>query len=157
MERQLVLRGGLWLALLLGLSSALAQVPTQPQAQIQPPLFDRVGTIDSIDVASSSIVINDVRYVLPATVRVYPYDRTIKDRQALRAEHRLRDIRALREGMRIGYSVTGEGGGRRGELTEAWILPAGNLPELGIGSGAQSEEGPATKATGKAQRPQPAR
>lgn len=158
MDRQLFLRGGLLLGLmLLGLSSALAQAPAQAPAQAQQPLFDRVGIINSVDATAGGIVVNDIRYHLPPVVRVYTYDRAIKDPQALRAAPRLKDSRALREGMRIGYSVTGEGGGKRGELTEAWILPAGNIPELGIGKGAKSEEVPAAKATGKTQRTQPAR
>ena len=92
--------------MLLGLSSALAQTRPAP-AQAQQPLFDRVGMIDSVDPTAGSIVINDMRYHLPPAVRVYTYDRTIKDPQALRAENRLKDRRALREGMRIGYSVAG--------------------------------------------------
>jgi hypothetical protein len=158
MDRQLSLWTGLWLGLLLlGLSSALAQAPAKAPAQVQQPLFDRMGMINSIDVTAGNVVIDDIRYRLPQAVRVYTYDRAIKDPQALRAAPRLKDSRALREGMRIGYSVTGEGGGQRGELTEAWILPAGNIPELGIGKGARSEEVPATKAMGKTQRTQPDR
>jgi len=152
MCRQISLQGGLSLGLmLLGLCVAFAQAPAQaPQA-----LFDRVGVIDSMNPSEGLIVVNDSRYRLPSALRVYTYDRAIKDPQALRAETRLKDSRALREGMRIGYSVTGEGGGKRGELTEAWILPAGNIPELGLGKGLTSEESPATKATGKARGAQP--
>ena len=62
--------------------------------------------------------------LLSPTVHVYTYDRSIKDPQALRAESRLQDGRTLREGMRIGYTVAGEGGGKRGELTEACDPPS---------------------------------
>ena len=138
-------RGLLLGLMLLGCSVVLAQAP--------PPLFMRDGRISAIDLTAGMVTINDLRYSLSPTVRVYTYDRSIKDPQALRAETRLQDGRALRIGMRIGYTVTGEGGGKRGELTEAWILPPGSMPELDRSG--KSAEPPATKATGKAQRAQP--
>jgi hypothetical protein len=115
----------------------------------------RDGRISAIDLTEGTVTINDLRYSVSPTVRVYIYDRSIKEPQALRAETRLQDGRALRIGMRIGYSVTGEGGGKRGELTEAWILPAGSVPELDRSG--KSAAPPATKATGKAQRAHPGR
>ena len=138
-------RGLLLGFMLLGCSVVLAQVP--------PPLFMRDGRISAIDLTAGMVTINDLRYYLSPTVRVYTYDRSIKDPQALRAETRLQDGRALRIGMRIGYTVTGESGGKRGELTEAWVLPPGSVPELDRSG--KSAEPPATKATGKAQRAQP--
>src|SRR5438105_3217947 len=124
-------------------------------AQAPPPLFMRDGRISAIDLTEGMVTVNDLRYNLSSTVRVYTYDRSIKDPQALRADTRLQDGRVLRAGMRIGYTVAGEGGGKRGELTEVWLLPPGNLPELN--RGVRSEEQPATKATGKAQRAQPSK
>lgn len=111
-----------------------------------PPLFSREGMIGHINQAEGSITIRDFRYHLSPHVRVYVYDRTIKDPQALRAETRLKDGRALREGMHIGYIVEGEGG-ERGTLTEAWILPAGSSPELD--KGGKSEGPPTIKGPGK--------
>jgi len=108
----------------------------------------RDGTISAVDVTAGMITVNDLRYSLSPTVRVYSYDRSIKDPQALRAETRLQDGRALREGMRIGYTVAGEGGGKRGELTEAWILLPGSMPELDRSG--KSAGLPAAKATSKA-------
>lgn len=136
----------LWLGLMLmGCSVACAQAP--------PSLFIRDGMISTVNLTEGMITVNDLRYYLSPTVRVYTYDRSIKDPRALRAATRLRDGRALREGMRIGYSVAGEGGGKRGELTEAWILPAESRPELDRSG--KSAGPPAAKATGKAQRAQP--
>ena len=108
--------------MLLGYSVVCAQAP--------PPLFMRDGRISAIDLTEGMVTVNDLRYYLSPTVRVYTYDRSIKDPQALRVETRLKDGRALRAGMHIGYTVAGEGGGKRGELTEAWILPPGSLLEL---------------------------
>jgi hypothetical protein len=131
--------------MLMGWSVACAQAP--------PSLFIRDGMISTVNLTEGMITVNDLRYYLSPTVRVYTYDRSIKDPRALRAATRLRDGRALREGMRIGYTVAGEGGGKRGELTEAWILPAESRPELDRSG--KSAGPPAAKATGKAQRAQP--
>jgi hypothetical protein len=145
MDQLLSLHRGLLLGLmLLGGSVVFAQAP---------PLFMRDGRISNVNLTAGMITVNDLQYSLSPTVRVYTYDRSIKDPQALRAESRLQDGRALREGMRIGYTVAGEGGGKRGELTEAWILPPGSMPELDRSG--KSAEPPATKVTGKAQRAQP--
>jgi hypothetical protein len=99
-------------------------------------IFKRTGMVNSIDFDADMIVINDSRYGLPAAVRVYTYDPTLKDMKELRDERRLRDRRVLREGMHIGYSVEGEGGGKRGRLVEVWILPLGSSP-AGERSGAR--------------------
>ena len=140
MDHLLSLPRGLLLGLmLLGCSVVCAQAP---------PLFMRDGTISAVDVTAGMITVNDLRYSLSPTVRVYSYDRSIKDPQALRAETRLQDGRALREGMRIGYTVAGEGGGKRGELTEGWILLPGSMPELDRSG--KSAGLPAAKATSKA-------
>lgn len=145
------LPGGFVLGLqLLGcFSVALAQAPAQTPAPALQPLFSRVGVIGSLDLSAGSITVNDSRYQLSSHVRVYVYDRMIKDPQGLRADTRLRDGRTLRVGMHIGYLVEGEAGGKRGTLTEAWILPAGRLPELE--QGVKSTESPVTRGTGKSQ------
>ena len=135
--------------LLLGFFSvAFAQTPVQTPAQASQP-FSRVGVVGSLDLSAGSITVNDFRYQVSPNVRVYVYDRTIKDPQARRADTRLKDGRALRVGMHIGYRVEGEAGGKRGTLTEAWILPAGSLPELD--KGGKSTGASVTKDTGKAQ------
>jgi hypothetical protein len=131
--------------MLLGCSVVFAQAP--------PSLFIRDGRISTVNLTEGMITVNDLRYHLSPTVRVYTYDRSIKDARALRAETPLQDGRALREGMRIGYTVAGEGGGKRGELTEAWILPPGSLPELDRSG--KSTGTSAAKTIGKAQRAQP--
>jgi hypothetical protein len=151
MDQQLSRRAGCVLGLLwLGFFSvAFAQAPTQTPAQASPPLFSRVGVIGTLDLPLGSITVNDFRYQLSPNVHVYVYDRSIKDPQALRADTRLKDGRALRTGMYIGYTVEGEAGGKRGTLTEAWILPPGSLPELE--KGVKSKESSVTKGTDKAQ------
>src|SRR4051794_17699278 len=106
MDQLMSLHSGLLLGLmLLGCSVVFAQAPTQA-----PPWFMRDGRISSVNLSEGTITVNDLRYYLSPTVRVYTYDRSITDPQALRAETRLQDGRALREGMHIGYTVAGEGG-----------------------------------------------
>jgi class 3 adenylate cyclase len=144
MYHQVSRRGGVVLGLLvLGFFSvAWAQAPES--------LFSREGVIGkNLDRTEGIIVVNDLVYDLSPDVHVYVYDRTIKDPQALRAATRLKDGRVLRAGMHIGYMVAGEAGGKRGTLTEAWILPPGSLParDKGVKSAGQ----PATTGTGKAQ------
>jgi hypothetical protein len=131
--------------MLMGCSTVFAQAP--------PALFIRDGKISTVNLTEGMMTVNDLRYYVSPTVHVYTYDGSIKDPRALRAETRLQDGRALREGMRIGYTVAGEGGGKRGEITEAWILPPGRRPELDRSG--KSAGPPAAKATGKAQRAQP--
>ncbi|MGE3541424.1 MAG: hypothetical protein AB7N91_28820 [Candidatus Tectimicrobiota bacterium] len=161
-----ILQGSLTvLALLLILSGAAAQTPPRPASPVAPqvapqapPLFGRTGVINSIDPATGAIVINDVRYRLPESVRVYTYDRALKDPAAQRAEGRLKHASALREGQRVGYNVTGEGGGQRGTLTEAWLLPAGKLPELPSGENSPERGKPGNPGTAqeeRSQRPDP--
>src|SRR5215510_12616116 len=137
MPQPLSLSTALFLGLMVLSSLVLAQAP----APIALPFFMREGKISTVDLAAGTV--KDLRYHLSPTVRVYTYDRSMKDPQALRADSRLQDSRVLRAGMRIGYTVTGEGGGKRGEVTEIWLLPAGNLPELDRGM--RSTEQPATK------------
>lgn len=151
MYRPLSRLGGFVLGLLVlrFFSVACAQAPTQTSAQASQPLFSRVGVIGNLDPPAGNITVNDFRYQLSPHVRVYVYDRAIKDPQALRADARLKEGRTLRAGMRIGYSVEGEAGGKRGTLTEAWILPAGSLPELD--KGVKSTGSPVTTGTDKAQ------
>ena len=140
---------GLFLGGMLLSSIAFAQAP----ASTGPAVFMREGKISTVDLTAGTLTVKDLRYRLSPTVRVYTYDRSIKDPQALRADSRLQDRRVLRAGMRIGYTVMGEGGGKRGEVTEVWLLPPGSFPELE--RGVRSTEQSATRATGQGQRVQP--
>lgn len=137
-----ILRGSLVsLCVLCGITAAAAQTAPRTPAQAPaptPPLFSRVGVINHIDQTAGTIVINDTQYRLPPTVHVYTYERGLKEPKAQRTDKQLKDAKALRDGLRIGYNVAGEGGGQRGELTEAWLLPAGHIPELQAGE--KSEE-----------------
>ena len=152
MPQPLSLSTGLSLGLMLLLASLVsAQAPASTTA----PFFMREGKISTVDLTTGTLTVKDLRYNLSPTVRVYTYDRSIKDPQALRADSRLQDRRVLRDGMRIGYTVVGEGGGKRGEVTEVWLLPPGSFPELerGVRSTGQSS----TRATGQGQRAQPSK
>jgi hypothetical protein len=103
---------------------AFAQAPASTTIS----LFMREGEISTVNLTAGTITVKDLRYKLSPTAGVCTYDRSSKDPQALRAESRLQDRRVLRAGMRIGYTVAGEGGGKRGEITEVWLLPPGQLP-----------------------------
>ena len=125
MPQPLSLSTGLSLGLMLLVSAlAFAQAP----ASTTVPLFMREGEISTVNLTAGTITVQDLRYKLSPTARVYTYDQSIKDPQALRADSRLQDRRVLRAGMRIGYTVAGEGGGKRGEVTEVWLFPPGKLP-----------------------------
>jgi hypothetical protein len=125
MPQPLFLSTSLGLGLMLLVAAlAFAQAPASTTAA----LFMREGEISAVNLTAGTITVKDLRYNLSPTARVYTYDRSIKDPQALRADSRLQDRRVLRAGMRIGYTVVGEGGGKRGEVTEVWLLPAGKLP-----------------------------
>lgn len=136
------LRGsGVLLGLLLGSMAAMAQTPSGASESApgrQPPLFSRAGVINSVNPAAGMIVVNDVQYRLPQGLRVYTYERGLKDHGAQRSETRAHGAKVLREGVRIGFNVRSEGGGQRSEVTEAWLLPAGHIPEL---AGGEKSEG----------------
>ncbi len=140
------------IGVLLGVHGAAAQTPARPPAQTPtppPPLFSRVGVVHSIDAAAGVIVINDVQYRLPQTARVYAYDRNLPDHAAQRAGTQLKDVKALREGARIGYNVTGESSGQRGALTEVWLLPPGPIPALQAGEKHEERGRSESKADGQ--------
>ena len=122
MDQLLSLHRGLLLGcMLLSCSVVFAQAPTPAP----PPLFMRDGRISTVNLTEDMITVNDLLYYLSPAVRVYTYDRSIKDPQALRAETRLKDGRALREGMRIGYTVEGEGGENVGNSRKPGSSPQG--------------------------------
>jgi hypothetical protein len=113
--------------LLLGGTVGWSQAPTlRPRVD----LFDRVGVITASEPTAGNITINDTRYVLSPSLRVYVYERTAADATALRAATRLREPHTLRPGTRIGFTVIKEAHEPPGEITEAWLLPPGRLPEI---------------------------
>lgn len=89
--------------------------------------FQRHGEIHEVNAHLQDIVINDMRYKLPHTMKVYLYD---QEAQRSDGQYKGRDLgnaAVLRKGMYIGFNVTGEGGGSIGHVIEAWILPPGSL------------------------------
>lgn len=65
------------------------------------------GTIDWIDLAADSVVINDMQYVLPKNVRVYTGDK----RETTRS--------ALKQGMKLSFSFSRAG--PQPTITEMWL------------------------------------
>ncbi|GIX48570.1 MAG: hypothetical protein KatS3mg131_2781 [Candidatus Tectimicrobiota bacterium] len=90
--------------------------------------FERFGVIDRVSPEEDTIVISDMRYVLPATVRVYLWGEAKAPRG--RETPPFGNRYALRPGMHVGYTVGGEGGGRVGHLLEVWILPPHAVPRF---------------------------
>jgi hypothetical protein len=86
-------------------------------------VFARIGEIQSIDLQKRVLEIDDTLFALDSRVRIYLYDLSTKDPQVLRAAHLRKQLEDLREGMLIGYNTVKEEVGRRGFLTELWILP----------------------------------
>lgn len=113
--------------LLLSGSAAWGQTPIAPARTA---LFQRVGVISTLDHTHGTITVNDTRYLLSPSLQVYGYDRTARDPQSLRAETRRKERHALRKDIRIGFTVSKEEGELPGEITEAWLLPPGKLPEV---------------------------
>jgi hypothetical protein len=93
-----------------------------------PKPFMRMGKIGSI--AADAVLIGDTRYALANNVRVYTYDPAAKDIKSMRDNARMQSRSALGEGMEVGYTVEGEGGGKRVMITEIWLLPAGSMRTL---------------------------
>jgi len=92
--------------------TALAAVP-----------FQRVGMIDRVDAQQQTIVVGDVMYILPTSLRIYLFDAQADNTREPRKERQPTTQIPLRQGMRIGFNVAGEGPGRRGSIVEVWILP----------------------------------
>jgi hypothetical protein len=81
------------------------------------PAFDHTGIIEHLDAQKRIVVVGDVSYVLPASVRIHgaaapPQEGDFQKNTEL----------PLRQGMRIGFEVEGGGPGRLGRLVEVWIL-----------------------------------
>jgi hypothetical protein len=94
-----------------------------------PAPFARRGTIDQIDHNSRTIVINDAVYILPAATRVYLPESTTPLTPDRRKERVPGTVLTLQKGMHIGFNVEDEGPGRKGRITEAWVLPRGRHNE----------------------------
>jgi hypothetical protein len=122
-----MLRRPLWIMTLVS-SLILAGTVYGWAQQAAPKPFTRIGTLHNI--SAETVLIEDALYAVSNHLQVYLYDPAIKDPQELRNNARGQSRSTLREGMKVGYTIEGEGGGKRGTLTEVWVIPAGSLPTL---------------------------
>jgi hypothetical protein len=97
-------------ALALGLL-VLLQVGTSTE-----PPFDHTGMIDRLDAQKGIVVVDDISYVLSASVRVHGLEAQQE------TESQKNTVLLLRQGMRIGFEVEGEGPERPGRIVEVWVL-----------------------------------
>jgi hypothetical protein len=104
-----------------GLVLALFIIQPAVTQSVQP--FARVGKIDRINAHRKIIVVNDVRYVLPTSARVYLYDRQAQSADGQYKGREFGNGAVLRTRMHIGFNVEGEGPRRTGRIVEVWILP----------------------------------
>ena len=74
-----------------------------------PESFQRFGGID--DIGKGFIVIDDSWYVLTPSTQVH----------TPRAHYST--LNALKKGLKVGYTTTGERGGTAGKIAEIWVLP----------------------------------
>jgi len=81
------------------------------------PPFGHTGMIDRLDAQKGIVVVDDVSYVLPASVRVHGFGA-----QQQEAGSQKNTVPPLRQGMRIGFEVEGAGPGRPGRIVEVWVL-----------------------------------
>lgn len=81
------------------------------------PAFDRTGIIEHLDAQKRIVVVDDVSYVLPASVRIHGVEAQPQENDSQKNTEL-----PLRQGMRIGFEVEGGGPGRLGRLVEVWIL-----------------------------------
>jgi hypothetical protein len=122
-----MLRRPLWIMTLAAGLSLAATVCGWAQTAAPRP-FTRIGTLQSMP--GETVLIEDALYAVSNHLHVYMYDPTIKDPQELRNNARVQPRTTLRQGMKVGYTLEGEGGGKRGTLTEVWVLPEGSLRSL---------------------------
>jgi hypothetical protein len=80
------------------------------------PPFGRTGMIDHLDAQKGIVVVDDISYVLSASVRVHGLGAQQE------TDSQKDTVPPLRQGMRIGFEVEGEGPGRLGRIVEVWIL-----------------------------------
>ncbi len=80
-----------------------------------PESFQRMGIVD--DVRQGAIVINDQLYYITSALKVHAPKKGDKN------------WKALRKGQSIGYSFKASGTGRRGDVTEVWILTSDLVKE----------------------------
>jgi hypothetical protein len=101
----------------------LAVLCLPPSAALAAMPFQRLGVIDRVDAQHQTIVVGDVMYTLPTSLRIYLFDARADNTREPRKERQPTTQIPLRRGMRIGFNVDGEGPGRKGSIVEVWILP----------------------------------
>jgi hypothetical protein len=108
----------------------LAVLCLQPITALAAVPFQRVGVIDRVDAQQQTIVISDVMYILPASVRIYLFEAQADNPKEPPKERQPTTQIPLRHGMRIGFKADGEGPGRRGSIVEVWILPRAGFKQV---------------------------
>jgi hypothetical protein len=91
---------------------AIAGPAGKVPAAASPSQQQKTGTIESIDLGSRAIVINDVGYLFPST-NVVLHNKTSSVATA----------QQLKKGMRINFSSTPGSAGSRPTITDVWLLP----------------------------------
>lgn len=74
--------------------------------------YDRVGSVDAVDVVDHTVTINDSVYRLSPRVLVYSQQR------------RLMDLGGLRSGQTVGLEISGDGRDNQG-VRAIWVIPGG--------------------------------
>lgn len=74
-----------------------------------PESFQHFGGID--DIGKGFIVIDDTQYTLSPSTQVHT------------PRARFSTLGALKRGLQVGYTTTGEGRETAGKVTEIWVLP----------------------------------
>lgn len=113
-----------WPGLLGGVLLSWTLAQAQTPAPAQPPAYDRVGVIHAVDQDEGSITVNDSLYEIAPTLQVHAAPPTTPASQAWRDDPQQKPLDRLRPGMRIGFTVTGEGSGKRGAMSNIWLLSA---------------------------------
>ncbi len=80
-----------------------------------PERFDRIGTLDDIDLDRRVMIINDVTIPIAIDLRVHNLNT------------RFSTARSLVPGMNVGFGTTGSRG-LSGAVSDLWVLPADYVP-----------------------------
>ena len=73
--------------------------------------YQQTGTINSIDLGSRAIVIDDISYLFPSSnVKLHTKIKSVKNAQQ------------LKKGMRIGFNSKPGSAGARAQISDVWVL-----------------------------------
>lgn len=107
-----------YLLFLTALCATLTATPTSARVRVEDAAgtqtqstYQKSGVINSIDLGSRVIVIDNVSYLFPSTTV------TLKNKTAT-----VTSTQQLKKGMRIGFNSKAGVGGNRAQITDVWIL-----------------------------------